>query len=189
MKKGKIIWLNGVSSSEKSTLAIRLQKNLPSPYFCIAMDTFTDVIAPWLSGNFNGIEADDLWYTAVRAMNHTIKLYSDLGLNVIVDHVVLNQDDGKEQLLHDDFVEMLSDYPLILVQVTCGIDELKRREMERGDREIGNAEWQVKKGLYPSEGYAVVVDTSLSSTEECAAVICDFAQTMHVNQTVHNITK
>jgi len=182
MEKGIIIWLNGVSSSGKSTLAVELQKRLSFPYFCIAQDTFTDIIAPWLSGNFNGIEADDLWYTAVKAMNHTIKLYSDLGLNVIVDHVVLNQDDGKEQRLHDEYIKMLSDYPLILVQVTCSIDELKRREIERGDREIGNAEWQVKKGLYPSDGYAIVVDTSANSTVECAAIIADFVENMFRNE-------
>ena len=182
MKKGPIIWLNGVSSSGKSTLTIELQKRLSFPYFCIAMDTFTDIIAPWLSGNFNGIDADELWYTAVKAMNHTIKLYSDLGLNVIVDHVVLNQDDGKEQRLHDEFIKILSDYPLILVQVTCSIDELKRREIERGNREIGSAEWQVNKGLYPSDGYAMIVDTSVNSTEVCAIIISNFAENMFCNE-------
>ena len=171
MEKGKIILLNGVTSSGNSTLTIELQKHLQLPYFCIGLDTFTDVIAPWLSGNFNGIEADDLWYTAVKAMYHTIKLYSDLGLNVIVDHVVINNDDGKEQQLFDDFMSMMSGYPLILVQVTCSIAALKEREIKRGDRDIGNAEWQVEKGLYPLSGYDIIVDTSEISTLECAIKI------------------
>ena len=169
--KGKIIWLNGVSSSGKSTLAVELQKRLPQPYFCIAMDTFTDIIAPWLSGNFNGIEADDLWYTAVKAMNHTIKLYSDLGLNVIVDHVVINQDDGKEQRLHDNFMKLMHDYPITLVKVTCDLDELKRREEKRGDRDIGNAEWQVNKGLYPFDGYDIIINTHTNTSDECVEMI------------------
>jgi len=176
MKKGNIIWLNGVSSSGKSTLTVELQKRLEFPCFCISQDTFTDVIAPCFSGNFNGIETDDLWYTAVMAMYHTIKLYSDLGLNVIVDHVVLNQNDGKEQQLFDECMKMLSGYPFILVQVTCSVDELKRREIERGDREIGNAEWQVSKGLYPSDGYTIIVDTSANSTEYCVAMISELAE-------------
>lgn len=171
MAKGKIIWLNGVSSSGKSSLTIELQKYLAEPYFCIGQDTFTDIIAPCLSGNFNGINGDVLWYTAVNAMYHTIKLYSDLGLNVIVDHVVLNQDDGKEQALYNDCMKMLVDYPLYLIKVECSIEELKRREKERGDREIGNAEWQVKQGLYPLEGYNAVVDSSKNPMSECVETI------------------
>jgi chloramphenicol 3-O phosphotransferase len=71
MKKGFIIWLNGVSSSGKSTLAVELQKLLLHPYFCIGQDTFTDIIVQCLTGNFNDVDADDLWYTAVNAMYHT----------------------------------------------------------------------------------------------------------------------
>ena len=171
MDKGKIILLNGVTSSGKSTLTIELQKYLQLPYFCIGLDTFTDIIAPWLSGNFNGIEADELWYTAVKAMYHTIKLYSDLGLNVIVDHVVIIQDDGKEQQLFDEFMSMMSGYPLTLVQMTCSIAALKEREINRGDRDIGNAEWQVKQGLYPLSGYDIIVDTSTMPINEYVAKI------------------
>lgn len=161
MKKGHIIWLNGVSSSGKSSLTQELQKMLPEPYFCIGQDTFTDIIAPCVSGLFNGIDSNTLWYMAVDAMYHTIKTYSDMGLNVIVDHVVLNQDDGKEQKLFDSCLNELKNYPIIFVKVTCSLDELKRREAKRGDRDIGNAEWQVRQGLYPLYGYDVIVDTSV----------------------------
>jgi chloramphenicol 3-O phosphotransferase len=55
--------------------------------------------------------------------------------------------------------------------VICSLEELKRREISRGDRDIGNAEWQVKQGLYPLEGYNIIVDTCLSSLTECAQKI------------------
>jgi chloramphenicol 3-O phosphotransferase len=171
MKKGNIIWLNGVSSSGKSSLTKELQKILPEPYFCIGQDTFTDIIAPCLSGYFNGIDSDTLWYTAVNAMYHTIKTYSDMGLNVIIDHVVLNQDDGKEQKLFDSIINELQFYPITLVKVICSLEELKRREISRGDRNIGNAEWQVKQGLYPLAGYHITVDTYITSLVECAKII------------------
>jgi chloramphenicol 3-O phosphotransferase len=174
MKKGNIVWLNGVSSSGKSTLTIALQKHFLSPYFCIAQDTFTDIIAPCLLENF--VESDTLWYVAVEAMYKTIKLYSDLGLNIIVDHVVINDDDGKEQRLYDDCIKTLSNYPLVLVKVICNIEELKQREFKRGDREAGNAEWQFKQGLYPLDGYSIIVDTSAKSTDECAILIADLVK-------------
>jgi chloramphenicol 3-O phosphotransferase len=149
-------------------LTEELQKILPEPYFCIGQDTFTDIIAPCVSGYFNGINGDSLWYVAVDAMYHTIKTYSDMGLNVIVDHVVLNQDDGKEQNLFDSCLNELKSYPITFVKVMCSLDELKRREISRGDRDIGNAAWQVKQGLYPLNGYDVIVDTSVTSLVECA---------------------
>ena len=176
MNKGKIIWLNGVSSSGKSTLVNELQKRLPNPYFCIAQDTFTDIIAPWFTGFFNGINADDLWYTAIEAMYHTIKLYSDLGNNVIVDHVVLDQDDGKEQRYFNECMKILRGYPLMLVKVTCPLEELKLREIKRGDRDIGNSEGQVKQGLYPLDGYDIAVDTYANTTAECADMIISLSE-------------
>lgn len=168
MNKGKIIWLNGVSSAGKTSLTIELQKILPNPYFCISQDTFTDIIAPCLTGYFNGIDGETLWYESVNAMYHTIKTYSDLGLNVIVDHVVLNQVDGKEQKLFDTFMKQLDDYSVTLVKVICPIEELRIRELSRGDRELGNAEWQLKQGLYPLEGYAISVNTYNMKLDECA---------------------
>lgn len=171
MKRGRIIWLNGVSSSGKSSLTNELQKILPEPYFCIGQDTFTDIIAPCVSGYFNGIDSETLWYIAVDAMYHTVKTYSDMGLNVIVDHVVLNQEDGKEQKLFDSCINELEDYPITFVKVICSLDELKSREISRGDRDIGNAEWQIKQGLYPQNGYDVIVDTNVKSLLECAQII------------------
>ena len=53
----------------------------------------------------------------------------------------------------------------------CSLEELKSREISRGDRDIGNAEWQVKLGLYPLDGYDVVVDTNEMPLQECAQII------------------
>ena len=174
MIKGNIIWLNGCSSAGKSTLVKILQKHLKTPYFCIAQDTFTDIISPWCDGNFNGIEADQLWYDSIEAIYHTIKLYSDLGKNSIIDHVVINQKDGKEQEYFDKAMKLLEGYPLTLVRVNCSLDELKRREIERGDCEIGNAEWQLNMGLYLQGGYTCEVDTSKDSMDECAKQILGY---------------
>ena len=42
MPKGNIIFLNGTSSSGKTTLALALQEVLPEPYLHIALDQFRD---------------------------------------------------------------------------------------------------------------------------------------------------
>jgi chloramphenicol 3-O phosphotransferase len=59
------------------------------------------------------------------------------------------------------------------VKVICDAEELKQREIRRGDGDIENSEWQVKQELYPKDGYDITVDTSERSTEECASKIVD----------------
>lgn len=43
MKKGKIIYLNGVSSAGKTTLSKTLQERLTEPYYWMSMDTFMNM--------------------------------------------------------------------------------------------------------------------------------------------------
>jgi len=176
MNKGKIIFLNGAGSSGKSTLVRALQRKLPKPYFCIALDTFTDIISPWFLGEFNGEKADNLERQSLSAMHNTIKLYSDLGYNVIVDHVMCTwkKSNGEDFRLLEECVELLHDYPLLFVKVECPLHELQRREIERGDRDIGSAEANFNM-LYPKDSYDIIVNTFENSTEECADKIIEFA--------------
>lgn len=176
MKKGKIIFLNGTSSSGKSTLAKTLQRKLPEPYFCIAMDTFTDIISPWFTGDYNGETSENLERQSLSAMHHTIKLYSDLGCNVIVDDVICKwvSSQGKEYKLLEECVDLLHDYPILFVRVYCPLEELKRREIERGDRDIGSAEGNFNL-LYPRDEYDIVVDTYKNTADECADMIINLS--------------
>lgn len=43
--------------------------------------------------------------------------------------------------------------------------------MEKGHIIWFNAEWQVRQGLYPLDGYDVVVDTKEMLLQECAKTI------------------
>ena len=61
MQKGKIIFLNGVSSSGKSTLAKTLQDRLEEPFYLIANDTFT-MMSPEKFVRINDIETYDRIY-------------------------------------------------------------------------------------------------------------------------------
>ena len=45
MSKGKIIFLNGVSSSGKTTVAKELQARLSEPYCWLSVDSFIDTIS------------------------------------------------------------------------------------------------------------------------------------------------
>jgi chloramphenicol 3-O phosphotransferase len=70
-------------------------------------------------------------------IHRTIAMFSDSGVNLIVDHI-----------LHDnvtimDWQSILNHYPVFIVAVHCPLIELERREQARGDRQIGQARKQL----------------------------------------------
>ncbi|MCL2854063.1 MAG: chloramphenicol phosphotransferase CPT family protein [Defluviitaleaceae bacterium] len=156
MQRGKIIYLNGVSSSGKTTLAKALQGRLDEPYYWFSVDTFVNMTPEKFIDN-------DLWLNAISGMYRSIKTFSDMGLNVIVDDVF---DDSQELL--DEVVEILHGHPVLFVHVTCPLDELVRREKERGDREIGLSENQLPQLCPLCQTYDITVDTHNNTIEECA---------------------
>lgn len=162
MLKGKIIYLEGVSSSGKTTLAKKLQTLLPEPFFCLSGDLFWDIAPP--SKTFD----NNLIFSKVdSAVIHTIQLFSDLGIDVIVDIVPVRMSNSMEK-----FVEILHEYPVLYVHVTCPLEELRRREKERGNRQIGLGERQLA-WIAPQGTYDIILDTYNLSSEECANKIME----------------
>jgi chloramphenicol 3-O-phosphotransferase len=168
VEKGKIIFLNGVSSAGKTTLAKTLQAKLPEPYYLLSNDAFCDM-SPEKFWDLNAVKTGSI---ALTGLHHTIKTFSDIGINTIVDHVLL-KDDGKNynKTKKDNLgecVELLHDYDVLFVHVVCSsLEELRRREKERGDRNVGQSESQLHQ-LDPQDIYDVTVDTFTESIDECA---------------------
>lgn len=157
-EKGRIIFLNGVSSSGKTTLAKALQAALPEPYFLLSADTFYNMM-PEKQRDVS------TFVKAMTGMSHTIRAYSDAGIHVIVDHVLLKLYGTLEEC-----VALLHDHAVLFVHVTCPLEELRRREKERGDRTAGQAERQLAE-LHPQDTYDLTVNTFGSPLEECVSQI------------------
>ena len=162
MDKGKVIWLNGVSSSGKSTLVKTLQDRLSEPFYLLANDMFTD--EPVCPVKFVDIDANETYQRALMGMYYAVRAFSDAGINTIVDDVLLKED-GYDRL--NQCVELLHDYPVLFVYVTCPVDELRRREEERKDRWVGMGESQFTI-LTPQDTYDITVDTFNDSKDDCA---------------------
>jgi chloramphenicol 3-O phosphotransferase len=94
-----------------------------------------------------------------------VKSFSDNGLNVIVDTIFTK--DAHFDL--DNCLNVFPDcgYTVLFVHVTCPLEELRRRERERGDRKIGWGESLLPK-LYPQNTYDIYIDTYNNTKEECA---------------------
>ena len=160
MEKGRILLLNGPSSAGKTTLAWELQTSAPSYWYWLPLDYFLDAVPSqqWEKDESEGFRiAFDLHHDCV-------KLISDQGKDVIVDTVFCGKDSFAS------FEKKLSNYTVIMVKVTCPVEELNRREIARGDRDIGLAAGQVEI-MVPQQSYDLIVDTYAQSTEEIARKI------------------
>ena len=164
--KGTIIFLNGVSSAGKTTLALEILENPHKRYWWLSHDNFCDTC----SVRFWKEDQDEAQCQALSLMIQNIKLFSDSGKNVVVDAVFLTT---YKHDLYKELMDILSGYPFFMVLVTCPLEELRRREQERGDRKIGQAEWQLTR-LNPPDVYDFTVDTQNQTAVECAEAILRF---------------
>jgi len=164
--KGNIIILNGPSSAGKTTLAHALQAELNEIYYRLSADDFMKMIdREKMHENFFARLGE-----ALTAMHHTIKLFSDRGLNVIADHVLLET--PEEKFTTPEIVMLLNKYPVMFVRVDCDLQELERRERERGDRQIGQAKWQLGH-MHSHDTYDLRINTFKQNTDECVRQIID----------------
>ncbi|MDF2685775.1 MAG: Chloramphenicol phosphotransferase family protein [Clostridia bacterium] len=165
MQKGKIIFLNGVSGAGKSTLIKTLQERLTEPFYSIKLDNFIYMSPEKYFTDPNGRITVN---KAVSMMPYTIRTFSDMGINTIVEHVFLKIDN-----LMEECVELLHEYPVLFVHVTCPSEELRRREKERGYRP-GVSEEQLTI-LKPQDTYDITVNTYSNTKEECADKIIELS--------------
>ena len=166
MNQGRIIFLNGVTSSGKTSIVDALQTREDVFFYVLANDLFQETVGEtYLRRDYWKYLSD-----AVIMMYHTAKLFSDMGRNVIIDGILVER---KEIAPHYERMrEILRDNPLDIVEVYCPLEICRQRNIARGDRYETQSEEQhaiMARGI----GYSMRVDTSLHTSEECAGMIMD----------------
>jgi chloramphenicol 3-O phosphotransferase len=167
MKKGLVIFLNGTSSSGKTTIAKALQDKLEEPYMYVSVVDFFHMYPEKYLNPTNQDEAIILSHlipTVVSGLHKCVASLAQSGNNVLVDHVL--QENGWLK----ECVENWKDLDVLFVGVRCPLRIAEQREKERGDRNIGTAQYQFERvhshGLYDLE-----VDTSVLDVNECVTRI------------------
>jgi len=168
--KGLIIFLNGTSSSGKTSITMEMKKQADIPFHHLSVDQFLLNYDQFIDTTYPDMKPTrevehhvmtDILFDPINSLYcATIKLFSEMGLNVIVDTVISNDE------WFNEFYDLLSDYPIVFVGVHCSKEELTRREQTRGDREIGLAHSQFDY-IYAYEEYDLEVNT-----EELSSVVC-----------------
>lgn len=132
---GKIIIINGPSSSGKTTLALALQKQIDIPFIRFSFDLFLDHKALPMEGMRNGTFSwDSMRNSVFTGIHQCLPALATAGNNLIFDHII----ETKSWLHH--LVSLIADLDVFFVGLHCSLPELERREIQRGDRRKGEAE-------------------------------------------------
>lgn len=164
MEKGRIIFLNGVTSAGKTSIVEALQERDDVFFYVVANDLFQEMVGEkFLQENYWKYLSE-----VIIMMYHTAKLYSDMGKNVLIDGILVEREEIKPH--YQQLLEILKDNPLDVVEVYCPLDICRERNIARGDRFESQSDEQ-QELMAKNIEYALKVDTSLHSPAECAEMI------------------
>ena len=164
MNKGRIIFLNGVTSSGKTSIVDALQEREDVFFYVVANDLFEQMVG-------DGYLRRDYWKylsEVIIMMYHTAKLYSDMGKNVLIDGILVEREEIKPH--YHQLLEILRDNPLDVVEVYCPPDICRQRNLRRQDRRETQSDEQAER-MAKDIRYSLRVDTSIQSPAECADII------------------
>ena len=171
IKPGTIIFLNGTSSSGKSTLLRALQAQLSEAYLEAGIDKFIFMLPPrylntplWDEVLGRASESGEMGHRLFSGMHYSIAALARAGNNVLADHVLV------EPAWVRECAEVFAELPAYLIGVRCPLDVMNAREAARGDRTLGQAAKQFHK-VHAHGVYDLEVDTSVLSVDECVQQI------------------
>ncbi len=153
-----VIFLNGTSSSGKTSIARELQKRLAKVYCVWSRDVFDSLFPSEIWDNNELMK--DIGPNIYLGFHKAIATYASSGNYIIIDHI-LNRFEWPYEC-----ADAFDGVNAMFVGVKCPIDIAKKRERDRGDRKIGLVESQIDI-VHAHDVYDLVVDTSLCSVSEC----------------------
>ncbi|MFP3992809.1 AAA family ATPase, partial [Streptomyces sp. E11-3] len=163
--QGLIIFLNGTSSSGKSSIARELLPILDGMWSHLPVDAFHAMRA-----HRDDLTPDQLRTVLRRTWRGFHRAVAGMaagGNNVVMDHVL------SEDWRLRDCLDLFVPEHVVLVGVHCPLPELERRERARGDRPPGLAAGQLAQ-VHSHGRYDVECDTGTTSPQDCARQIRAF---------------
>jgi chloramphenicol 3-O phosphotransferase len=189
----KIIYLNGPSSSGKTTLAKELQESFSEPYLHLGIDKIIGFM-PQKINNWEGgpaplgfswepaidptghpiyqIKAGPFAKKITRTLKDVARLLASQHYNLIIDDVAFGAIEVEE------WKSVLKDYHVLYVGVVTPLEILEQRERARGDRFLGGARGQYFK-VHENVAYDLEIDTHAHTIEENVAKIRDALSTKY----------
>ena len=131
---GKVILLNGASSSGKSTLALALQDELPLPFWHYSIDHLVSArVLPSARIDSSEFPWSGLRQQFFQGFHHSITAFAAAGNNLIVEHIIETEDWMRR------LVVSLEGFDIFFVGLHCPLEELERRARLRGASKVAEA--------------------------------------------------
>tara|TARA_R110000751_G_scaffold234229_9_gene335868 strand:- start:177316 stop:177807 length:492 start_codon:yes stop_codon:yes gene_type:complete len=128
----RIIILNGTSSSGKTRVAGELRKLLPDTFCYFASDQLA-------STGFRAVrKTPDERHRFFDGFHKSIAAFAFAGNDMIVEHIV------EEQSWSEELRDLLGPFDVFWVGIHAPLEILGKREIQRGDRAIGEAEFHLR---------------------------------------------
>lgn len=182
-----IIFLNGVGSSGKTTLAKAIQHCSSKPLLKIGIDDFINMMPEsYLGFNKNAhlgfkfvedkdseehksipkveIESGEFGKMITSTMPKVIKVLASTGFDIIIDEVLL----GDTQLAQ--YVEAFKGITVYFIGIKCSLDVIEEREILRGDRVIGLGRGQYDKVHAGMREYDMMLDTATAVNGKSSSI-------------------
>ena len=164
MEKGRIVFLNGVTSAGKTSIVEAIQERDDVFFYVVANDLFQEMVG-------EKYLRTDYWRylgEVILLMYRTAKLFSDLGKDVLIDGVLIEREGIRPH--YPRLLEILRDNPLDIVEVACPLAICRERNLLRGDRYETQSEEQAAL-MARDIRYSMRVDTDQFHADECAEAI------------------
>ena len=162
---GQIIILHGPSSSGKSTTAKAIQRLVEFPFWHISIDHLRDSgVLPTERIERQEFLWSDLRKPFFNGFHASLAAYAKAGNNLIVEHIL----DTPEWIL--ELKNLLAPFDVLFVGLHCELDELKARELARGDRPVGSAE-QDFHTVHSGRVYDIEVNGQGNAEENSHAIL------------------
>lgn len=174
----RIIFLNGVGSVGKSSIAREQQAIMAELYLHVQMDAFLDMLPQTYENHPDSftyetvhedgkpvviIRSGSVGERLMRGMRHAIASMAGQGNNMIVDEVM-------QASQWTEYAGLLASFEVSLVGLFARLEVLEARELQRGNRLIGLARWQYGR-IHKGMKYDLEIDTSDATPMECAKMI------------------
>ncbi|GEM44710.1 chloramphenicol phosphotransferase CPT family protein [Deinococcus cellulosilyticus] len=165
-QQGQIILLNGASSAGKSTLCRAIQAQIDQPFLQFSLDFFffRGEVLPDRRDSEGPFSWPVMRPKLFEGYFNCLSGLLDAGNNLVVDYIV----ETREQLAA--LVQRLSAFDVFYVGVHCPLEELERRELQRGDRRPGDARMDFQT-VHTFSGYDFEVDSTDSPEHNAEKII------------------
>jgi chloramphenicol 3-O phosphotransferase len=178
-REGRVIFLNGTSSSGKTTLARAIQDESPTPFVHWGIDTLFGLVPPnWGGGRDGPLSREGFWYD--RSSGDTVVIrYGQVGRrmlrsaciaaaafarggdDVVIDEMLLSPD------IMTDWKFALGGLRVLMVRVTCPLEVAEERERARS-HPLGLARGHFRTVHEHDVRYDMTVDTTSGTPADLA---------------------